>query len=287
MGVIVSHLAVAGLQLDLQAGDNIARISDEVAALKRRMPWVELVVLGELSVFGPSTAAAQALPGEAEGRLQQVARDNQVWFVPGTLFERRGDEVFNTCPVIDPSGAVIARYRKSYPFLPYEAGVRGGDEWVVFDIPGAGRVGVSICYDMWFPETTRTLAWLGAEVIIHPSMTNTIDRDVEIAIARASAAQNQCYFLDICVGGHLGNGRSAVFGPGGEPIYEASSGRDIIALDLDLGHVRRVRERGWHGLGQTLKSFRDGPRSFPPYDGSRSAALDALGPLLKPGRSGA
>lgn len=279
----MSHLAVAGLQLDLQAGDNLDRIADEVGAVKRRMPWIDVVLLGELACFGPSVAAAQPAPGAAEQRLQQIARDNGVWFVPGSIFETRDGRVFNTAPVINPSGAVIARYRKAYPFRPYEAGVDDGAEWVVFDIPGAGRIGVSICYDMWFPETTRTLAWMGAEVILHPTMTNTVDRDVELAIARASAAQNQCYFVDVNVAGGLGNGRSVVCGPGGELVYEAGTGRDIIVVELDLGYLRRVRERGWHGLGQTLKSFRDGPRSFPPYEGGRSAALDALGPLATPG----
>jgi predicted amidohydrolase len=50
---------------------------------------------------------------------------------------------------------------------------------------------------MWFPETTRQLAALGAEVILHPTMTDTIDRDVELPIARANAAMNQCYFFDV------------------------------------------------------------------------------------------
>ena len=72
---------------------------------------------------------------------------------------------------------------------------------MVFDVPSVGRFGVSNCYDMWFPETTRTLAAMGAEVILHPSMTNTIDRDVELAIARTNAAINQCYFFDINVAG--------------------------------------------------------------------------------------
>ena len=281
----MSYLAVAGLQLDLRVEDNLDRLSDEVAAAKRRLSWVDLIVLGELSAFGPSPAFAQSAPGPAEDRLRSIARDNGIWLVAGSIFENRNGQVFNTCPVINPQGDIVARYRKVYPFKPYEAGISNGDDWVVFDIPKAGRVGVSICYDMWFPETTRTLAWLGAEVIVHPTMTNTIDRDVELAIARASAAQNQCYFVDVNSAGHLANGRSAVYGPGGEVIYEAGSGRDVIAVELDLGHVRRVRERGWHGLGQTLKSFRDGPKTFPPYAGGRSAALDALGPLVKPASS--
>jgi predicted amidohydrolase len=171
-----------------------------------------------------------------------------------------------------------------YPFTPYERGVSCGEDFCVFDVPGVGRFGLSICYDMWFAETTRTLAWMGAEVILHPSMTNTIDRDAELSIARASAATNQCYFLDINVAGGLGYGRSIVAGPGGEVIHQAADGREIIPVELDLAYVRRVRETGWNGLGQPLKSFRDGGRTFPPYDGAqRSEALDRLGPLTRPG----
>jgi len=278
----MSHLAVAALQLDLQVGDNLDRISDEVAAAKRRLSWVDIVLLGELSAYGPSVACAQDPGGPAEERFRRIARDNRVWLVAGSIFERVGEEIYNTCPVIAPNGDVVLKYRKIYPFRPYEAGVAAGAECMTFDIPKVGRIGVSICYDMWFPETTRTLAWLGAEVILHPGMTNTIDRGVELAIARASAAQNQCYFVDVNVAGHLGNGRSAVYGPGGEVVYEAGSGRDVIAAELDLGYVRRVRERGWHGLGQTLKSFRDGPITFPPYrEGAVSASLAGLGPLEK------
>lgn len=279
----MSHLAVAGLQLDLQAGDNLDRISDEVAAAKRRLSWVDMIVLGELAAFGPALAHAQEPGGPAETRLRAMARDNRVWLVAGSIFERVGDRIFNTCPVIDPTGEVVLKYRKIYPFRPYEAGVAGGSECMTFDIPRIGRIGVSICYDMWFPETSRTLAWMGAEAIIHPGLTNTIDRDVELSIARASAAQNQCYFVDVNLAGRLGNGRSAIYGPGGEAIYEAGSGRDVIAAELNLGYVRRVRERGWHGLGQVLKSFRDGPSTYPPYrEGAVSAPLTALGPLEKP-----
>lgn len=280
----MSHLGVAGLQLDLRVGDNLDRISDEVAAAKRRLPWVDVVVLGELSAYGPALAHAEAPGGAAETRFRQIARDNRLWLVGGSIFEHVDGQVHNVCPVIDPNGDVILKYRKIYPFRPYEMGVASGSECMTFDIPRVGRVGVSICFDMWFPETTRTLAWMGAEVVLHPGMTNTIDRDVELSIARASAAQNQCYFVDVNVAGHLGNGRSAVYGPGGEVVYEAGSGRDVIAVELDLGYVRRVRERGWNGLGQTLKSFRDGPTTFPPYrEGAVSASLNDLGPLEKPG----
>ena len=285
----MTHLGVAGLQLDLKPGDNVARIAKEVTATKRRFPWVQLVMTGELASFGADVSRAQDMPGPTEDVYCQVAKSAGVWLVPGSIYERVGDQVFNTCPVIDPTGEVVARYRKIYPFAPYERGVASGDTPVVFDIPQVGRLGLSICYDMWFPETTRALACLGAEIILHPTMTNTIDRDVERSIARASAAQNQVWFVDINVAGDLGVGMSCVYGPGGEVLHEAGAGREVIALDLDLAHVRRVRERGWNGLGQTLKSFRDGPERFQPYrpGGRLGQALTSLGPLVVPGTASA
>ncbi len=275
---------IAALQLALEPGDNLASIAEEVAFVHRRLPWVRMVVYGELGNFGPDTALAQPLPGPAEQFLCGVARKNRLWLVPGSLFERSGDGVFNTAPVIDPDGKVIGRHRKLFPFAPYEAGVTPGDGFMVFDVPGAGRFGVSICYDMWFPETTRSLCSLGAEVILHPTMTYTIDRDVELSIARASAAINQCYFVDVNVAGRLGTGRSVVCGPGGEVIHQAGSGREVIAFEIDFGYLRRVRERGWNGIGQVLKSFRDSKVVFPAYDAgvAPSKALSALGRLALP-----
>ncbi len=280
----MSRFAIAGLQLDLPRADNLDRFDREIDSVRKRFPWVQMVVIGELGVFGPDPALAQPLPGPAEERFRAAAARNKLWLIPGSLFELRDGKVYNTAPVIDPAGRVVARYRKMFPFFPYEKGVTPGSEFVVFDVPGVARFGVSICYDMWFPETTRTLAWLGAEVILHPTMTNTIDRDVELAIARANAAINQCWFVDINVAGDLGFGRSGIYGPGGEVVYEAGSGREILTADLDIGHVHATRRRGWHGLTQTLKSFRDSKVRFPPYlEGhNQSDALRALGPLAMP-----
>lgn len=280
----MSTLAIAGLQLQLDHGDNVDAIGEEVRALKRRFPWIEMIVVGELAAFGPRLDRAEPMPGPAEARFAGLARETGVWLIPGSLYERSGDAIFNTTPVINPDGEVIARYRKMYPFRPYERDVAAGSQPVVFDVPGKGRLGVSICYDMWFPETTRTLAWMGAEVIIHPVMTNTIDRDVELAMARASAATNQCYVFDINVAGRLGYGRSIIVGPGGEVLHQAGADRELIPIVVDFNYVRRVREDGWQGLGQVLKSFRDGGHDFAPYaKGQRSDALDRLGPLERPG----
>jgi len=271
---------MAGLQLDLDKGNNLDRIAAEVRAAKARLPWLDMLVLSELCAYGASTEFAEAEDGPATRAFVRLAQETGLWLIPGSHFTRLGDDVFNTAIVISPAGEIVARYHKMFPFVPYERDVAAGRDFCCFDIAGAGRFGLSICYDIWFPETTRTLAWQGAEILINPSLTNTIDRDVELAIARASAATNQCYVFNVNGAGRQGFGRSIVCGPGGEVMHQAGSGREVFALELDFDNVARVRERGWHGLGQTLKSFRDNAVSFPPYaPGARSAALDALGPL--------
>ena len=276
-------LALAGLQLDLSAENNLARISAEVAATKRRFPWLDMIVLPELSAYGPNVAHAEAPHGPAETAYRQMACDNQIWLLAGSIFQIHGADIFNVAPVIDPTGAVVTRYRKMFPFRPYEEGVACGDALCVVPIEGVGQFGVSICYDLWFPEITRNLAWLGGEVLLCPSLTNTIDRDVELAMARAGAAGNQCYVVNVNAGAPLGMGKSIVCGPGGEVIHQASSGYEVFACELDLDYVDRVRRRGWQGLSQPLKSFRDAAMAFPAYQrGLRSASLDDLGPLTKP-----
>ena len=280
MGEPMSNICIAGLQLEADRGDNLDSMESEIESALGRFPWVDMVVLSELNAFGSDLGAAEPMPGPAEQRFCDIAKRRGIWLIPGSFHERAGNKVFNTIPVIRPDGTVASRYRKMFPWCPYEKGISAGSEFVVFDVPGIGRFGLSNCYDMWFQETLRTLTWMGAEVILHPSLTSTIDRDVEHSIIRASAAMYQCYFFDVNLAGPLGVGQSLVAGPGGEVLYKAGKGREIIPLKLDLDYVREVRKYGWQNLGQPLKSFRDSGLSFPPYaPGSKSIYLDAMGEL--------
>jgi predicted amidohydrolase len=282
----MTPFAIAGLQLALPNADNRDRIEHEVTAAMSRFPWVRMVVLPELASFGPALVHAEELPGPTELRYQALARRHGIWLVPGSVYERHDGRVYNTAPVIDPHGTVVARYRKIFPFLPYETGVTHGTAVTVFDVPEVGRFGVSICYDQWFPEVSRCLAWLGAEVILHPTMTGTTDRGQELVLAQANAITNQCYFIDINNAGALGNGRSIVVGPEGEVLHRAGEQTEVIPFTIDLDRVRRVRTHGIKGLGQMLKSFRDTDVRFPCYEPAvrQSESLRALGSLALPGR---
>jgi len=279
----MSKIAIAGLQLEAINGDNTDSIESEIDSVCQRLPWLDMVVVGELNAYATDRTYVQPMPGPFEERFSEVARRNDIWLLPGSIVERAGENLYNTAPVINPDGEVVARSRKLFPWCPYERGISAGSDHIVFDVPGIGRFGVSICYDMWFQETLRTLAWMGAEVILHPSLTSSIDREAEHAIIRGSGIMYQCYFFDVNVAGPIGVGQSLIAGPGGEVVYQAGRGREVIPLKLDLDYVRDVRENGWQHLGQPLKSFRDSDVRFPPYEeGYASESLKALGPLAMP-----
>jgi len=279
--------AIAGLQLNVSGRrSNLEHVSDRIEMLMHLYPWVQMVVVSELATFGGWTGHATPLPGQVEEQYQRLAAKHGIWLLPGSLYEQTDKGIFNTTPVIDPSGAVIARYRKMFPFMPYETGVEWGTEFCVFDVPEAGRFGVSICYDMWFPETSRTLAAMGAEVLLHPTLTPTMDRDVELSIARATAAMNQMFVVDINGIGDGGNGRSLFVAPTGDVLYQAGSNEELLPIEIDLDRVRRSREVGLKGLGQPLKSFRDRAVDFEVYNRNSpvSEYLNTLGSLEKMSR---
>jgi predicted amidohydrolase len=165
--------------------------------------------------------------------------------------------------------------------LPLETGVESGTEFLVFDVPDRGRFGISICYDMWFPETTRTLTSLGVEVLLHPVLTGTTDRQVELAIAQATAAMFQCYVFDVNGLEAGGIGRSIVVDPAGVVLHQAGQRDEIFPITVDFGLVRHVRHNGANGLGQMLKSFRDRSVKFPDQNpGNPGKYLEDLGPMI-------
>jgi len=282
----MTPFAVAGIQMQVSNRDNISAMGERLDQLMNVYPWVQMVLFSELAPFGPNRDAAQTMPGPAEKIFQKFARRHSVWLIPGSYFESKDGKLYNTSPVINPQGEVVTRYRKMFPFYPYEDDITPGEEFCVFDVEGAGCFALTNCYDIWFPETTRTLASMGAEVLLHPVMTNYIDRDIDIMMARAAAAANQIYVFDINGIGTGGVGGSCVIDPSARLLHEAGSHEEFIPIEIDFDQVRRQRVRGIRNLGQPLKSFRDRRVAFDVYDKRADTRyLDSLGELVKPGRA--
>ena len=121
---------------------------------------------------------------------------------------------------------------------------------------------------------------------MHPVMTHTIDRDVDLTVSHATSAMMQAYVFDVNGLGAGGNGQSAVFDPSGRMLHKSDNSEQIIPIEVDFEQVRRSRERGIRGLGQMAKSFRDRPAEFPVYQkGFDTGYLDSLGPVATPRRA--
>jgi predicted amidohydrolase len=199
--------------------------------------------------------------------------------IPGTFYEEDGHKVFNVSPVFNRDGEMIAKAKKIYPWLPYEIDVDSSDEICVFNFEDKGNIGIHICYDLWFPETARALAIAGAELIINPTMTPTKDRDIETIMVQATAAQQQCYYVDINGSGEQGVGKSLICDFEGSIIDKADNENKILEAEIDFDKVKEARKKGFMGLGQPLKSFRDNP--FNPVNYLNREYLDSLGDLKK------
>jgi predicted amidohydrolase len=224
----------------------------------------DLAVLPE--VF-PFLGSPQRVPGIAETipggsiakRLAEVARAREMWIAGGSIQEADEGRVFNTLPLFDRGGQLVARYRKIHMFdvdLPDQPPFRESATYA----PGAqlvtyptelARLGFAICYDLRFPELFRGLATLGAEVIMLPAQfQHATGRAHWHVLLRARAIENQCFVVAASQWGTYGDpdqgrrsyGHSIVVGPWGDVIAEAAEEETCVTFaDLDLSELRRVR----------------------------------------------
>ncbi len=212
--------------------------------------------------------AEDAGAGPIQHRLADAARRHAVWVIGGTLPIRSDDpeRVFNSCCVYAPDGRLAARYDKLHLFCfdngreRYDEGrvLRAGSEPVAFNAPSPEspvplRVGLSICYDLRFPELYRSLmAQPGqppCDLIAVPSaFTHTTGAAHWELLLRARAVENQCYVIAPAQGGLHDNGRrtwghSMVIDPWGEVLAVQAEGEGVVLAELDVARLAAVREQ--------------------------------------------
>ena len=192
--------------------------------------------------------------GPIQDFLCQTARQNGVWLVGGSmpLVAQQSDKVLNSCLVFNPQGERVARYDKIHLFGFEKAGERydesasiePGAETVCFDTPFA-RVGLSICYDMRFPELYRQLGQVDL-LVIPAAFTETTGRAHWEILLRARAIENQCYVLAVAQGGMHENrrethGNSMLIDPWGVVLARRDKGEGVVLGDIDSGRIAEVR----------------------------------------------
>lgn len=252
-------LGIGAAQLRVSSGNiqkNLANLADQIALIKYYSPWVNLIVAPELCIQGVSDLkkTAEKIPGAITDSCAKMAKDNQIYLIPGSMYEKYGDNYYNTSPVFDKNGNLIAKYRKMYPWRPHEK-TASGDKTIVLNLDGIGVIGLCICYDLWFPELIRDLVWKGAEVILVPTLTRTQDRCQEIVLCQAAAIQNQCYIVSVNGVGSEGKGESLIVDPEGNITQKAGQLQENLIQMIDLDNVQKIRNYGIAGVSRPLASF--------------------------------
>jgi predicted amidohydrolase len=199
--------------------------------------------------------------GTVQGFLADAAREFGIWIVGGTLPLETGDEtrVFNSSLAYSPDGEQVARYDKIHLFF-YDNGreryderrvIAPGTEPVCFDLPSRDghrwRIGMSVCYDLRFPELYRALARQGAELLLVPSaFTHTTGSAHWEVLLRARAIENLCWVVAPAQGGTHENrrqtwGQSMVVNPWGEVVAQRAVDEGVVSFALDARQIERAR----------------------------------------------
>jgi predicted amidohydrolase len=269
---IEGRAAVRAGAIQLNASDDFAHNLSTADRLVREAASLgaELIVLPEVwSVIGPRDAlraGAQTLEGEAIRWARAIAAELGVDLVAGSIVERTGtgtgtgeERCANTSVHLGRDGRPRAVYRKIHLFdveidgmvHAESATFAGSDEIVTTTLgdEGATTLGMSICFDLRFPELYRILALRGAEILTVPSaFTLPTTRDHWEPLLRARAIENQCFVvapnqIGEHPGGNRSGGRSLIVDPWGTVLACAPDGECAIVAELDLARGRAIRER--------------------------------------------
>ena len=260
-------LRAAAVQLN--ATEDVDRNLETADRLTRHAAsqGAQLVVLPEKwTVLGRSEVMeerAQTLDGPAAMWAKDTAAELGIDLIAGTLVERRPGQhkTANTSLHVDPDGAIAAAYRKMHMFdvevdgtiYAESAREQAGDEVVTTTIAAGSEqprtLGMTICYDVRFPELYRALSERGAEILAVPAaFTLATTRDHWETLLRARAIENQCFVIAANqIGehppGNRSGGRSMIIDPWGLVLATAPDSECAIVAELDFGLLAGIRER--------------------------------------------
>ncbi len=260
----------------MQSGDcsssfefNLERIRKEVRSLMAGMNAPELIAgiemgIGTYWADGEKRVNGDPIPGKVTETLSNIAREYGIYFMPGSMMEREeknGEKHFyNAIPIFGPDGDLIDVHRKMCPYYPVESHITKGEKYVTFDIKEKGiKIGVLNCHDWCFPEISRNLALMGAEILIRPAMDPEGLYDLCKSIAPTRAFENQAYFISLnCAGKYLGSysyGHSMIAGPDGRILYEADNRPLSFTMTFDVDRVADARRYGTNYTDQLLRQL--------------------------------
>lgn len=246
---------IAGVQMDCRLGDNPANWTEirtrlrETAALEAKLVLFPECALSGYG-FGRKEDAwphAETIPGPTTQQLGEECRKLGVWAALGMLEkEEATGRLFNSCALVGPAGQIF-NYRKLHlPFLGVDRFATRGDRPLAVHDLGGLRVGINICYDGSFPEASRVLALMGADLILLPTNWPTKALCTAQYLAAARALENRVYYMAV---NRIGNesgfyfiGQSRIHDCTGDLLAVCDHDRPaILAADIDPARARQKR----------------------------------------------
>lgn len=218
-----------------------------------RAPESDLFLLPEIwpcgfFSFDRYRSESETLEGPTVNVFKEKARERQCYILMGSMVEREGENLYNTCLLLDPRGSIIARYRKIHLFGYQSEEIKllsPGEEIVVTDTPW-GKSGFSTCYDLRFPELYRKMAAQGAEFFLIPSAWPLVRLEAWRLFNRARAHENLAYLVSCnCAGANQGKkygGHSMIVDPLGQVVAEGGEEEELVSAKIDPSLVTSTRE---------------------------------------------
>jgi len=242
---------IAGVQTDpkiTENKENLNRILAEAGTAAKN--GAELVVFPECALTGyvfssreEAVPFMETIPGTSTDRLAALCRELNIHVVVG-LLEMDGDRCYNAAVLVGPAG-LVGKYRKIHlPFLGIDRFLDHGDSpFNVYETP-IGNIGLHICYDCNFPESTRVMALMGADIIVLPTNWPLGRERVARYVVNTRAYENKVHLVAVDrVGSERGTsflGHSKIISASGETLVEASGGKEeTIYAEVSLTEARQ------------------------------------------------
>ncbi|XP_015246967.1 PREDICTED: omega-amidase NIT2 [Cyprinodon variegatus] len=253
------RLAVVQLQVSSLKADNLSRVRRLVKEAAGQDSQVVLLPECFNSPYGTSffSTYAERIPGESTQVLSEVAKENKLYLVGGSIPEEDCGKLYNSCAVFGPDGEMILKHRKIHLFdIDVPGKIRfqesetlsPGNTLSMFDTPFC-KVGVGICYDIRFAELAQLYSRKGCQLLVYPGAFNMTTGPAHWELLqRGRAVDNQVYVATASpardeAASYVAWGHSTVVNPWGEVVAKAGPEETVIYADIDLQYLADIRQQ--------------------------------------------
>lgn len=255
--VTTKSIKISAIQMNAKIGDKKANFDKVTALIKRDIDITDVIILPEVWTCGWSPRVFQDSAEDLNDSdtikfLSRIAKEHNCWIIGGSFITKRNNHFYNTCPVINRDGKVVTTYSKNHLFSYYgcEEGkfVDTGKSPVMVNIDGI-KVGLTICYDIRFPEIYRAYRKAGADLLVNCAAWGLSKPIPWECMTRSRAVEEQTYMVALTQSGFIENdewniGHSRIIDYKGETISEITNQKEgAMEAILDFDSMYKFRDK--------------------------------------------